>query len=330
VIARLFLHILRQIRAGTQQAAATARIPGAATTQGAVAEERPRLTELAERVGLVQRVAEGLAAVARTQEEIDDKLEQVVDLGSQAVEGVRVPTVERRAAEPPLIPAPPSPPPIARRAPPRPMLGVGAVRVAETAAAPGILGARPPATPAGEAAAARLAPAFLPVLKALGLLAVGGFALVKSFQMIAHAAEKAGSRLLAIFDQFADVSPAAAGMRALVEVYRRRERAAVAAALAPQWQRELQSYRELLDSTRHIQILSQQMASIMRTFFNRVLAVLGSIVDHLASLVPGIKNPPPPEVHPLIAALLQVSRGRGPDVEAWRPVPPPPREPRAR
>jgi len=164
-----------------------------------------------------------------------------------------------------------------------------------------------------------------PVLRVLGLIAGIGFIVVKALQGLGNAAEKAGLKLRGILDQFADVSPAIAGMRAIMEMYQRRDRMAVARALAPQLQRELVSYKELLENTRAIRIAFAEVASVFRTFMNHILAAIGKVVDAIRKAFKfgseEEEKKPAAELWPLLDALRRMAGG--PALPGWTPVPPP-------
>jgi ABC-type multidrug transport system fused ATPase/permease subunit len=297
-----------------------------------------RLTELAQNVGLGQSLSSQLADIAARQRDLTDDIEEVKEVSHDTLEGIqRVEehTQQYTQEQPRSVP---------------PLLGIGTRRVVQIAAQPRPLfrgyGARQaapirqPQRATGDAnvggsilATAQIGAAFWPVLRVLGLIAGAGFLVVKTFQWVAGAAEKAGARLMSIFDQFADVSPAVAGMRSILEVYGRRDRMAVAAALTPQWRRELVTYRELLDNTRDLRIIGHQLASQFRvammklvTFVADILNAVSGIYTYLFGEATKETTPAQQPLHPIVEALKQVLRNQNPPAH-WRPAPPPKRRP---
>jgi len=336
MIARLFASILKQVRVGVERLGRARNVFGAGRAQEA--REPLRLTELAQNVGLGESLGSQLADIAAQQRELDGDLEEVKEVARDALEGIqRVEEHTERRVQSPQRSVPP-------------LLGIGTRRVVQITGQPqplfrgyvarSAVAAGQPQRASGEAGAggsvlatASIAAAFLPVLRVLGLIAGAGFVVAKMFQWVAGAAEKAGARLMSIFDQFADVSPAVAGMRSVLEVYGRRDRMAVAAALAPQWRQELTTYRELLDNTRELRIIGRQLASQFRVAMMKLVTIVADIFNAVYGIYTYLfgeatKETPPAQqpLHPIIEALRQVLQNQKPPAH-WRPAPPPRRRP---
>jgi hypothetical protein len=336
MIARLFASILKQVRSGIERIGRARNLFGSGREQAGV--EPLRLTELAQNVGLGQSLSSQLAEIATQQRDLSDDIEYVKEVGRDALEGIqRVEEhAERYTQE-------------GQRSVP-PLLGIGTTRIIQIAAQPRSFfrgyGSRQ-SVPLGQSqrttgevsvggsilATTQIGAAFWPVLRVLGLIAGAGFMVVKTFQWVAGAAEKAGARLMSIFDQFADVSPAAAGMRSILEVYGRRDRMQIAAALTPQWRRELITYRELLENTRDLRIIGHQLASQFRVAMMKLVSIVADILNAVSGIYTYLfgeaakeTTPAQQPLHPIVEALRQVLRNQNPPAH-WRPAPPPKRRP---
>lgn len=334
MIARLFTSILQQIRTGVERLGRQRHVPGFSNRGG----ESLHLTELAENAGLTQSVISQLSVIAVQQRDLQTGIDETRELARDTLEGIQrvEETDSPRSAVTPRSS--------------QPLLGVGTTRliqasvhsrrsvrghgVGQTAiAGQGQRSAVDMTAGKNVLATTAAASVVWPLLRVLGLIAGAGVLVAKTFQSVAGAAEKFGMRLIGVLDQFADVSPAVAGMRGVLEVYTRRDRMAVAMALTPQWRRELTTYKELLDHTREIRILSQQLGSQVRVAMMRIVTLVADIFNAVYGIYTYLfgesaktQQAPKPPLNPIIEVLRDVLRNQNAP-RHWQPAPPPKRRP---
>jgi hypothetical protein len=333
MIARLFTSILQQIRTGIERLGRQRHVPGFTNRGG----ESLHLTELAENAGLAQSVISQLSVIAVQQRDLQTGVDETRELARDTLEGIQ--RVEERDSPRSTVTPRSS----------QPLLGVGTTRLIQASVQPrrsvrghgvgqtAIAGqgqrSAVDMTVGKNVLSTTAASVVWPLLRVLGLIAGAGVLVAKTFQSVAGAAEKFGMRLIGVLDQFADVSPAVAGMRGVLEVYTRRDRMAVAMALTPQWRRELTTYKELLDHTREIRILSQQLGSQFRVAMMRIVTLVADIFNAVYGIYTYLfgesaktQQAPKPPLNPIIEALRDVLRNQNAP-RHWQPAPPPKRRP---
>lgn len=107
-------------------------------------------------------------------------------------------------------------------------------------------------------------------------IAIGGLAV---------ACKRAAEAALELKRAFADVHPAFASIMAAKDVLERRERFLQATMMVGPTVRELQSYQQLLEGTRHIRTLVSNLVTEVRVGFQNVIAAVAQPLDLIAKWI---------------------------------------------